>query len=198
MERTYFFYIFLSCYNSDVYFVSMKKFSLLVFLGIIIFSGCVFQKKNASEITNFAGCVSAGYPVMESFPRQCKTPEGKIFAEEMAPQEKSSDQIRVTSPQKNEVIKSPLEITGEARGPWFFEASFPIQLVDDKGNLIIESFAEAQGNWMTENFVPFVSKLEFSVPTGITNGELILKKDNPSGLPENDAEIRIPVRFSGE
>ncbi|MBI5414222.1 hypothetical protein HZA38_01780 [Candidatus Peregrinibacteria bacterium] len=176
----------------------MKKFSLLVFLGIIIFSGCVFQKKNASEITNFAGCVSAGYPVMESFPRQCKTPEGKIFAEEMAPQEKSSDQIRVTSPQKNEVIKSPLEITGEARGPWFFEASFPIQLVDDKGNLIIESFAEAQGNWMTENFVPFVSKLEFSVPTGITNGELILKKDNPSGLPENDAEIRIPVRFSGE
>jgi hypothetical protein len=29
----------------------------------------------------------------------------------------------------------------------------------------------------------------------MTSGSLILSKDNPSGLPENDAKIVIPVKF---
>jgi hypothetical protein len=32
-------------------------------------------------ILNFQGCVNAGYPVMESYPRQCKTPDGRSFTE---------------------------------------------------------------------------------------------------------------------
>jgi spore germination protein GerM len=56
-------------------------------------------------------------------------------------------------------------------------------------------YAQAQGDWMTTNFVPFSSTLTFSTPTTPT-GILVLQKDNPSGLPENDAEIRIPVRFA--
>jgi|GEM_PF-1441708 len=34
-------------------------------------------------VNNFDDCVKAGYPVMESYPRQCKTPDGRIFTEEI-------------------------------------------------------------------------------------------------------------------
>ena len=35
------------------------------------------------EITSFEECVEAGYPVMESYPRQCRTPDGRTFTEEV-------------------------------------------------------------------------------------------------------------------
>lgn len=33
------------------------------------------------DITSFDECVAAGYPVMESYPRQCRTPDGPTFTE---------------------------------------------------------------------------------------------------------------------
>lgn len=106
-----------------------------------------------------------------------------------------SDLIRVSNPQPNQIIASPLTITGEARGQWYFEASFPVTLLDANGNVLAEHYATAQDEWMTENFVPFESVLVFPKPT-TEKGTLVLQKDNPSGLPEHDAEIRIPVRFA--
>lgn len=35
-------------------------------------------------ITNFQECAAAGYPVGESYPRQCWTPDGKHFVEEIS------------------------------------------------------------------------------------------------------------------
>lgn len=92
-------------------------------------------------------------------------------------------------------IESPLTITGEARGFWFFEASFPVALVDWDGLIIAEGVAQAENEWMTENFVPFSVTLTFSKPSYSNRGALILKRDNPSGLPENDAAVEIPIRF---
>lgn len=37
-----------------------------------------------SSITNFEECISAGNPIMESYPRQCKTNDGKHFVEEIS------------------------------------------------------------------------------------------------------------------
>jgi hypothetical protein len=36
-------------------------------------------------VRNFAECVAAGYPVMESYPRQCRVPGGPTFVEELPP-----------------------------------------------------------------------------------------------------------------
>jgi len=105
-----------------------------------------------------------------------------------------SDLIKVTSPKSNDVITSPLVITGEARGNWYFEASFPVKLVDDNGNVLAEGQAQAQSDWMTENFVPFKAEFQFNLPT-TEKGKLILSKDNPSGLPQYDEQIEIPVVF---
>ena len=35
-----------------------------------------------SAIANFDDCVAAGYPVMESYPEQCMTPDGRTFVNE--------------------------------------------------------------------------------------------------------------------
>ena len=102
--------------------------------------------------------------------------------------------VRVFTIEPSTIVKSPLEISGEARGNWFFEASFPIKIYDANGVLLGTAIAQAQGDWMTEDFVPFKTTLIFSTPTTAT-GEIVFKKDNPSGLSENDAEFRIPVKF---
>lgn len=101
--------------------------------------------------------------------------------------------IRVDEPQPNAVVTSPLTVTGEARGLWYFEASFPVKLLDASGDQLAIAPAQAQGEWMTTEFVPFTVTLTFV--TDDETGTLVLEKDNPSGLPEHAAEIRIPVRF---
>ena len=104
------------------------------------------------------------------------------------------DLIRVFSPQANEKVSSPLLIKGEARGFWFFEATFPVKLLDDKGNIIAQHYAQAKGDWMTEDFVPFEAELVFEAPT-TQKGWLVLEKDNPSSLSENADELTIPIIF---
>lgn len=108
-------------------------------------------------------------------------------------QEKNS-LIVVTLPKANQIVTSPLTISGQARGTWFFEASFPVRLLDGDGRELAVAPAQAQSNWMTQEFVPFVAQLRFSKPATAT-GTLVLEKDNPSGLAENADELRLPVRF---
>ncbi|MFW0871394.1 MAG: Gmad2 immunoglobulin-like domain-containing protein [Patescibacteria group bacterium] len=105
-----------------------------------------------------------------------------------------SDLIRVDTPQANDLIISPLTIGGEARGYWYFEADFPVRIVDAHGNTLGIHYASALGDWMTEDFVPFESELSFSTPSTDT-GTLILERSNPSGLAEHTDELRIPIRF---
>jgi glucose/arabinose dehydrogenase len=107
----------------------------------------------------------------------------------------TADMVRLRTPAPNAVVSSPLSVQGEARGNWFFEASFPVKLLDGNGREIAVRPAQAEGEWMTTSFVPFAVSLEFDTPDTAT-GTLVLKKDNPSGLPEYDAEVRVPVRFS--
>ena len=47
---------------------------------------------------------------------------------------------------------------------------------------------------MTTDFVPFSVTLTFVKPATAT-GTLVLQKDNPSGLPEHDASVEMPVQF---
>ncbi len=102
--------------------------------------------------------------------------------------------IFLSSPLPNTTVTSPLIVEGEARGTWYFEASFPVRLFDGNGNEIAVAPAQAQGDWMTEDFVPYSVQLTFTQPSTST-GTLVLQKDNPSGLPENDESLIIPVLF---
>ena len=115
------------------------------------------------------------------------TPSNSIVADPL---------IVVYEPKPNTIISSPLKITGQARGVWYFEASFPIELTDSAGKIIANGIAQAQDDWMTENFVPFTAELTFTKPLEGNAGTLILKKDNPSGDPQRDDSRKIQVRFN--
>ncbi|MBX4211701.1 MAG: Gmad2 immunoglobulin-like domain-containing protein [Candidatus Yanofskybacteria bacterium] len=106
----------------------------------------------------------------------------------------TSTNVKVTSPLPNSTIKSPLTITGQARGSWFFEAVFPVKLLDGNGKVIATGQAQAQGDWQTTNFVPFKVNLTFTKPSTAT-GTLVFEKDNPSGLPQNDQSVSFKIKF---
>lgn len=66
----------------------MKKI-LVIVIGAGVLIGAVafvlLNRQNNSQVTvtNFNECLSAGYPVGESFPRQCWTPDGRHFVEDI-------------------------------------------------------------------------------------------------------------------
>ncbi len=107
----------------------------------------------------------------------------------------SNDNLRIFSPLPDTEILSPLVVTGEARGNWFFEASFPVILTNWDGLIIAQGIAQAEGDWMTTDYIPFTVTLNFTKPDYGTTGSLILKKDNPSGLPQFDDALEITVKF---
>lgn len=103
-----------------------------------------------------------------------------------------TDLINIDSPKDGQVISGPIEIRGQARGSWYFEASFPVTLQDVQGNILTQMPITAQGEWVTNEFVPFVGQVSYQVTT-TTPATLVLENDNPSGLPENAKRIEIPV-----
>jgi hypothetical protein len=54
---------------------------LVVILGIALLT-TLNRLTIAQEINSFDDCAKAGYPILESYPRQCKTPDGRTFVEE--------------------------------------------------------------------------------------------------------------------
>lgn len=119
--------------------------------------------------------------------------------------------IQVDEPVVGAVVTSPLKVSGEAPGTWYFEATFPIVVVNWDGLIIGEGFAQAQSDWMTSEYVPFVGRVEFGEILPLTKGEpegvagspdfmkkgfLILQRDNPSDLPANDDAVEMPIRFA--
>jgi len=148
------------------------------------------------EVRSFEDCERAGYPVMESYPRQCAVPDGRTYTEEIVVEatyeNADEDMIVVELPDPGAVVGKEFKVMGEARGTWFFEASFPIEVVADNGTVLASTHATAIGDWMTTEFVSFSSDIK--VPDSyIGPATLILRKDNPSGLPENDASVSFPI-----
>lgn len=106
-----------------------------------------------------------------------------------------AERVRLDSPSPGDTVTSPLVVRGAAPGPWFFEASFPVRLLEAGGDAVADTFAEAGAEWMTEELVPFRAVLVFPAPPS-ARGTLVFERANPSGLPEHAAAVRIPVVFT--
>jgi len=176
---------------------------ILLLLILVVFVGVVakfrLKKDNYNQpkyglITDFDECSAAGNIVLESYPAQCRTSDGRSFIQDIGNELEMLEMIHITNPRPGQSVKSPLLIEGEARGNWFFEASFPLEIYDENNNMLGNTTATAVGEWMTTDFVQFKAALEFTIPTEL-KGYLLLKKDNPSGLPENDGFLKIPLKF---
>jgi hypothetical protein len=119
--------------------------------------------------------------------------------------------IRLDEPAAGELVTSPVRLSGEAVGPWYFEGSFPVSVVAQDGTVLGEGFVSAQAEWLVDGLVPFTGEVEFAVPAGGSRDQvsaaeqgaatsalpvtLVLARDNPSDLPEHDAALHVGVRL---
>lgn len=117
-----------------------------------------------------------------------------------APTEEVEEQtpagLIVAAPVANELVSSPLKITGYINGNdnWTaFEAQAgTARLYDNVGNLLVTAPLMATADWMTST-VPFEASLVFV--TAAPTGTLIFKNENPSGEPTKDRSVTLPVTF---
>lgn len=177
--------------NGNVFNKSMNKklifvILVIVVLGLIVLGFRVFNGGEDSWICVKDQWVKHGNPNSSKPTIGCEQEIMKGF---------SNDKVKLDNLKSNDEIFSPLTITGEIKGTWFFEGSFPVILVDWDGKIIAQVSVTTKSDWMTEDFVPFEAIINFQKPSYGEKGSLIFKKDNPSGLPQNDDAIEIPVVF---
>jgi hypothetical protein len=77
----------------------------------------------------------------------------------------------------------------------YFEAEFPVRLLDDHEKMIGTGVARTEGDWTTSDYVPFEASIVFHPPLTDSTGTLVFEKSNPSGQADHAAEWRVPVRF---
>ena len=76
---------------------------LLLVVGVLTFS---LIKTRIAAIDSFESCAAAGYSIMESYPPQCMTPDGRGFTQDITsvkpepPQGPDPDQIACTQEAK--------------------------------------------------------------------------------------------------
>ncbi len=111
--------------------------------------------------------------------------------------EEMKDEIEIDDLSDNDFIQSPLEITGRAKGTWFQEGEFSARIVTEGGLILDKTTVIAEKYWMTNDFVEFTATFEFE-PGTAKLGRIYFTKSNPSGLEENNAELRISIKFNEE
>lgn len=95
----------------------------------------------------------------------------------------------------DERLSCPAIIEGEISGTWYSEGEFSIEVLQE-GQVVEQLRAEAQGNWMTEDPVPFTSTFECEEYPGEI--ELSFQQGNPSGLAENEDQVVVKATIEDE
>lgn len=84
-------------------------FIVIILLGSAVAIAAVYllsfesQKQKLSQINSFEDCAKH-YPVMESYPEQCTTPDGKHFTGELTEEEKQQQTPHLPSPEVDETL----------------------------------------------------------------------------------------------
>ncbi len=99
------------------------------------------------------------------------------------------------TPRSGETVTGPLVIKGQVPKSWTFEGQFQMQLLDDRRHLILTDRVPVE--WDNENNKLTLDFIEsYNYQTQAKSGFLVLRNDNPSGLPENEKSFEIPIKFS--
>lgn len=102
--------------------------------------------------------------------------------------------IQVIFPKANDLVSSPIKITGTTNGGGWsgFEGQVgTVQLLDYKGNMVATAVLKATTDW-TKSPVSFESTLTFQAKiTGPMT--LLFSNENPSGMPSKDKKFGLPI-----
>lgn len=55
---------------------------LIIVAGLLLALSQTAKEQRILSINSFEECKAAGYPIMESYPEQCRTPDGRLFINE--------------------------------------------------------------------------------------------------------------------
>ncbi len=103
-----------------------------------------------------------------------------------------SASVAVASPASGASVERTFTVTGVAPNGWYYEAVFPIQVRDGDDNLIASGQGQAQSDWTVQGPVRFSATI--TIPDSYSGpANLILLRDNPSGLPQNFDEVTLPI-----
>lgn len=164
-----------------------KKIEIILLIIVILASITLIWLKLKTPRNNSVGGIVTTTTTTNSITTTTK--------DNLKPTSTTGELINIKNVIPGQIIGSPLTIIGEARGSWFFEASFPVKIYGSNGQLLGSTIAQAKDDWMTDKMIPFTAELKFNLGTS-TSGTLVFEKDNPSGLPENANELSMPVNFS--
>lgn len=104
--------------------------------------------------------------------------------------------VEIDAPGFGDPVFKNFTVTGKAPGPWFFEASFPIEIRNAAGAVVATGHATALTDWMTTDDVAF--KAEITVTTYTGPATLVLLRDNASGLPEHAGSVSMPITIQAQ
>ncbi len=89
-------------------------------------------------------------------------------------------------------VSGATSYNGVIKGAYFFEANIVINILDANKNILKKSNTMATTDWMTVGPVSFAGSIDFTdLPKGSAYFEI--HNDNPSGLPQNDKSILVPI-----
>ena len=60
---------------------------LTIIAGLLLSLSSIAKEQRVLSIGSFEDCALAGYPIMESYPEECRTPDGRTFVNEKQQQE---------------------------------------------------------------------------------------------------------------
>ncbi len=140
--------------------LAMKKLNLkwvvilLLLLGVgliaIIGGKYYLDQKKLNSITDFESCAQAGYPVMESYPGRCITPDGRSFTQILSKEE----QKKLLPPDETADWKTYKgETTYTSDGSSMFTIKYPPSWVLEKNRLHSSGKIPKEGEYIEGDII---------------------------------------------
>lgn len=104
----------------------------------------------------------------------------------------SKNDIFVTFPNPGGDVMSSVTVEGYARGSWYSEGVFPVEVKNVNGLTIGSGEGKANGEWITNDFVPFTAQIALRALYSGPAMVIISKGTQEVGAP-SDASLSFPI-----
>lgn len=136
--------------RKNIIFITALIFGLAV---LIIVGLLVWNNSRISQINSFTDCKNAGYPIMESYPEQCRTPDGRTFVNNVGQSVSYTGKL-ICLPHK------------DRSGPQTLECAYGLETSDGKFHGLRDSKQQVF-NFQTGETVKVTGKIIETSPTQI-------------------------------
>lgn len=169
--------------------------TLILFLLATLLVSCTSEKEVVKDTEN---------PINNSWTLETgswdKISDTPVMSEKKIYTSKKGKQVTVNEKVEWTKISSPLTLTGKIPTYWVFEAVFWVGLYTSSWETIKQYYGTA--NIWDENQEVILPEVDFVVDFEFDASQyewvswyIELRNDNPSGLPEHEDNIHIPVTF---